>query len=264
MYNTLHTPENFDAPETPPLTSKQIYNRVKKIAYLNKDFRTGVSDTFELNFTSGEKVSTVDYELSDTNMALPYGTEGVTFEAYRFPIDGRRILTFAYSYHATVANLSLPLHIAQFACPGSDDPVEEVGLVSQEQVSLVTIDSSTMAIDARLRVIYTDEEGDILAETSNKPDTDLQQTVFPSSDTSGLDIVTTGGASMFHGRSIDNQFDQNAAFTIEQIEGSRAGIDEFTAQFGAEYDATEAELQLATATLRSIQKILRRNLSMPI
>lgn len=249
------TPEIPSSPQN--LTPEDIFNELQKIANLSEDFRDGVSDTFDLHLTLGDPISEEHYLKSDTPDALPYHTESVSFDAKRLPIDGEEVLTFEYSHRTTYTNQQLPLHLAKFTYPDYPDPVQQAGFVTMEEAADVTIDSDTMMLDARMNVMYIDEDDDVIVETSSKLDSEVTQTVFPIQTA----IENTDGNTL-HVRAIDtpDQFSTSAAETVEYIAGGRAALESFISEFSADYDAAVEERNLAVATLRSLQRILRKNL----
>lgn len=256
-------------------TPADIYEQLRAIAFVNEDFREGISGTFTLSVEQGEPVLSPDFKSVDSNWPNPYVSESYDFEAKRVETDEDSIeLGFTYGYTSVAHNIRLPLYIAAYSFGAEEDPVAAAGPSRMVRSLYAEISSNDYDLGVIETVKYYDKDDDLVMEVDSDahPQDTTGQTVIPhmpkevfpdnDDDEEDEDVDDAINHASLIDQSVPVYFRNNAVDLHERYEGA-PDLDDLDA-FADDYDRDGRDLVVAYHVLQSLKKAFRRQLGMPI
>ena len=177
------------------MTPSGLYRELRRIAFINQDFRMRHTGSFHINVEQGEPIHLADFEAGSIEewevgdkWPQPRLVESYYFQGRRVEVgETQNVLEFNYSYTNAFRGIRLPRHIAEYAFRGITDggvpvdPVEAAGPSTIEQTLEFDIASNDLDLTARETVTYYDHEGEQVARTSSMldPHDENAMTVMP-------------------------------------------------------------------------------------
>lgn len=288
MTSNEFRPTATDGQEPDPfvMTPHGLYRELRRVAFINHDFRERKSGTFSITIEQGDPIHLADYKSGSSEdwevgkkWPPPRLVDSYTFDGRRTEVgETQNVLEFNYLYTNSMRNIRLPRHIAEYALRGVTnqgepvDPVDVAGPTTMEHTLEFDIDSEGLELNATETIAYYDHEGDQIAKTSNllSPDEAEGMTVMPPTDI--LESEDGAFAELDHTKPINfdslvdlkapTSFYNDAADYLERDIGAPT-LDDLR-EISLDLDIEKQELILAYQVLDSMKKAFRRQLGVNI